>query len=454
MAVPEQTDEQTPGETLPVSKAARWLEMLLVTALCFGLGAWNRPEDPFYVSASFPWPVIAPLLVGLRYGFFLALVSALLVIAGLGAYLRLEAPAASFPYVWTVGILAVSLLAGEFRDHWDRQREKLQASNQYHSHRLEEFTRNYYLLKVSHDRLEQQLAGSSSSLREALRRLYGELADTGAKGLDRNRAQAMLQLLVRYGQLQIAALYPVSQGQAGSEPLARVGAYQPVSPQDPLLVHALAERTLVSVQTEYRQRKEALDTDLLAAIPLIDSEGRFVAICLVESMPFFSFEPKSLRFLAILAGHMADLISEQAQTPTEAPQWRTLRRHMARVGRDASDFRLPGAAIAILARNGGHLRPLAEQVERMRRGLDIVAADQSDATALVVVLMPLTDELGRQGYLQRLEDELRQQLGTSLAELQAETRTLQIENAPQAQAWLDEIRAEAKLDREAGSDDQ
>ncbi len=446
MAVPEQTDQQAPGETLPVSRPARWFEMLLVTGLCLALGAWNRPEDPFYVSASFPWPVLAPLLVGLRYGFFMALVSALLIVAGLGTYLRLQDSGDSFPYVWVIGVLAVSLLAGEFRDYWDRQREKLQASNRYHSQRLEEFTRNYYLLKVSHDRLEQQLAGSSSSLREALRRLYRDLAIVDGNDLEPARAQAMLQLLVRYGQLQIAAIFPVSQGRLGSEPLAVTGRFQQVSPQDPLLVHALEERTLVSIQTEYRQRKEALDTDLLAAIPLIDSEDRFHAICVVEAMPFFSFEPKALRFLAILAGHMADMVSEQALTPAYEPSpWRSLRRHLSRVGRDARDFNLPGAAVAIQLPDRQKARILSDQLHKIRRGLDVIAEQQEDAGNILVVLMPLTDELGCQGYLQRLDDELRQQLGVTLADWQAEVRTLQIDSSDQALAWLKDVRAAAGL---------
>ncbi|MDX1635065.1 MAG: PelD GGDEF domain-containing protein [Marinobacter sp.] len=442
MAVPEQTQEQSPDQTLPVSRSARWLEMLLVTGLCFGLGAWNRPEDPFYLAASFPWPVIAPLLVGLRYGFFMALVSALLILAGLGAYLRLQGTVGDFPYVWTIGLLAVSLLAGEFRDFWDRQREKLQASNTYYNQRLEEFTRNYYLLKVSHDRLEQQLAGSSNSLREALRRLYGDLAKAEGRDLDRNRAQAMLQVLVRYGQLQVAGLHAVKQGRVEPEPLATVGRYQTVSPSDPLLLHAFEERTMVSIQSEYRQRHETLNTDLLAAIPLIDSEGRLMAFCLVEAMPFFSFESRSLRFLAILAGHMADMISEQAQTPAhETAQWRTLRRHIARVGVDASEHGLPGAVLAIRVPEASSARTLSDQIRRIRRGLDIIAEHHGEYGCLLVVLMPLTDELGAQGYLQRLEDQLRQQLGMSLRDLQAEVRNLQIDHPGQALAWLDEMQA-------------
>lgn len=256
----------------------RWFETLVITGFFFILGAWNQPDDPFYINATFPWPVMAPLLVGLRYGFFMALISALLILLGLGAYLRLQpGPDGAFPFTWSIGILAVSLIAGEFRDYWERQRQQLSASNTYRQSRLEEFTRNYYLLKVSHDRLEQQLAGSASSLREALRRLQADIRQSGEGGLTPAVASALLQLLVRYGQLQVAAIYAVQDGQTGAEPLATIGRFRQIAAEDPLLHRALAERTLISIQTDYHQKQTAFNTNCWprfpSSIPMINSSG-------------------------------------------------------------------------------------------------------------------------------------------------------------------------------------
>ncbi|MGM0767950.1 MAG: PelD GGDEF domain-containing protein [Pseudomonadota bacterium] len=420
-----------------VPRLLKWLETLLLTGFFVGMGAWNRPEDPFYVHGSFPWPVLAPLLVGLRYGFFMALVSALLIIGGLGLYLRQEAAGPEFPFVWAVGIMAVSLVAGEFRDHWERQLEKLNASNRYRQVRLEEFTRNFYLLKVSHDRLEQQLAGSSSSLREALRRLYAEIAHTGPDGLNRENAGLMLQLLVRYGQLQIAAIYPVSNNRLGDAPVATVGAFRPVKNSDPLLLHALNEQTLVSVQTEYRKHMDDLNTDLLAAIPLIDSEDRTIALCLIEAMPFFNFQPKSLRLLAILAGHMADMVQEHQAVPAEASQeWRHFRLQLARAGRDAEEFGLPAALVGLEFHDVRQAATISEHIRKIRRGLDVVVESDAPEVQQVVILMPLTDELGLAGYLQRLNDELRETLGEPLHSQLALPQSALVRNRQQADDWL------------------
>ncbi|WP_150912070.1 PelD GGDEF domain-containing protein [Marinobacter halotolerans] len=433
-------EEQTTDQKASVPTILKWLETLLITGFFLAFNIWYRPEDPFYLNGNFPWTALGALLVGLRYGFFMALVSALILIAALGLHLRLGMTAETgFPYVWTIGVLGVSLLAGEFRDYWERQRQRLEASNEYRGSRLEEFTRNYYLLKVSHDRLEQQLAGSSSSLREALRRLYAQIDESGETGLNRQSAALMLQLLMRYGQLQIAGIYAVTDGRPEAEPLATLGRFRKVNPRDPLLQHALTERKLVSVQTEFRKRMDELDTDLLAVIPLIDSQDRFIGLCVIEAMPFFSFEARSLRLLAILAGHMADIVHEQTDASAgDTPDWRALRRHLARVGRDAETFSLPAAMAGLSLPDDQTGALVADFIQKIRRWLDVIAEHTFQGRRQIVILMPLTDELGLAGYLQRLDDGLREQLGLHVSDLPM-PKTLQISDRAQAEQWLQDF---------------
>ena len=72
-----------PRASGPVS----WLETILVTGLAIGLGFWLTPEDPLQMHAGFPWPILAPLLLGVRYGFVRGLFSAGLLVAALFALL-------------------------------------------------------------------------------------------------------------------------------------------------------------------------------------------------------------------------------------------------------------------------------------------------------------------------------------------------------------------------------
>ncbi|WP_111496979.1 PelD GGDEF domain-containing protein [Marinobacter bohaiensis] len=421
------------------SDLLKWLETLLITLACFALGAWSRPDDPFFLTGNFPWPVIGPLLVALRYGFFMALAASLLLIGGLGMYLRyLTDVPQPYPFTWAAGVLAVVLLAGEFRDYWERRRSELAAANDYRDGRLEEFTRSYYLLKVSHDRLEQRLAGSSRSLREALRRVYSELAADSHAGLTRDRAQATLALFGHYGQIQTAGVFPVRQGRLTAQALASIGEFKPLSGSDPLIEHALRERKLVSIQTEYHRRQAELDSRFLAVIPLLTSDGEILGVVAVEAMPFFSFEPQTLRFLAILAGHLADQLQEQDLTPAgETEERRHFRRQLARVGRDAERFDLPACLLCFRADTTLTSRQIVDHIKSVRRGLDVLYEASDNHGLRLAILMPLTDELGQSGYLQRLEDGVRETLGVHLADWLGAPASHQVSDRATAESWLE-----------------
>lgn len=49
-----QQEEAASFESTPAPTWLRWVETVVVTSLFVGVGAWNRPEDPFYLNGSFP----------------------------------------------------------------------------------------------------------------------------------------------------------------------------------------------------------------------------------------------------------------------------------------------------------------------------------------------------------------------------------------------------------------
>src|SRR5690606_33086048 len=154
-----------PRASGPVS----WLETLLVTGAAIGLGLWLTPQDPLQMHAGFPWPVLAPLLLGVRYGFVRGLLSASLLVMALFAlrYRGHEAYAQLAPS-FIVGVLVSGMLVVEVRDLWERRLQRLKMANDYRQYRLDEFTRAHQILRVSHDLLEQRVAGSDQSLRSSL----------------------------------------------------------------------------------------------------------------------------------------------------------------------------------------------------------------------------------------------------------------------------------------------
>lgn len=393
-----------------------WLETSLLTLLALGFGYWLSPADPLLVAASFPWMILVPILLGVRYGFLQGLFSAALLIAALfvlriaGHELYADTPAS-----FIVGMLLCSMLVGEFRDIWERRLERLSLANEYRQLRLDEFTRSHHILRISHDRLEQRVAGNDQSLRSSLLGLRQQLrALPGDQDALKSLADTVLSLLGQYGSLRIAGLYRVIDNQRiAPQPLAVLGEMGELKGNDILLKQCLERGELVSVRSEVLDRGEgARHSVLQACVPLIDTEDRILAVLAIQQMPFFMFHERSFSLLAILAGHIADLLMSDAQAlqlpDADAQQYSQL---LKRSLTDARDHGLPASLFAFeLAEDNG------EEVQRLlessQRGLDVqLKVINGRGSRLVLVLLPLTSGEGSKGYLVRLKQLFAERFG-------------------------------------------
>ena len=82
----------------PASVWVGWLETFVLTSIVMVASFATQQHDPFRLGGGFPWPVLGPLLAGLRYGFAYGFVSALLILAILGMAINQQWQVASeFP---------------------------------------------------------------------------------------------------------------------------------------------------------------------------------------------------------------------------------------------------------------------------------------------------------------------------------------------------------------------
>ena len=402
--------------------AASWLETLLLTALAIGLGLWLSPEDPLLVN-GFPWPLLAPLLLGVRYGFVRGLVSAGLLVATLFVLRGLGLPAyAEIPASYVIGLLVSGMLVGEFRDLWERRLQRLQMANEYRQYRLDEFTRAHHILRISHDRLEQRVAGSDQSLRSSLLMLRDRLRelDAGSNPLA-VLADPILALLGQYGSLRVAGLYALdADRRLQPQALASLGEMGSLDPDDLLVRLCIEKGDLVSLREELLERGEQRRySSLQACVPLIDTEDRLLAILAIRQMPFFAFNDRILSLLSLLCGHVADMLHSDARAlQLEDADAQSFTQHVQRCLIDVERHDLPASLFVLeLTEDNDELVRLLKDSQR---GLDLqlLARNNRDHNCLVI-LMPLTSAEGGRGYMSRLDYLLAERFGQgrSLTEL-------------------------------------
>lgn len=376
-----------------------WLEVLLLSAALPLLGRLLRPHDPLWRDAPFPWLVLAPLLLGLRHGFTRALCSALC----LDGLLLLEARGAGrpLPGVLCLGILLTAMLAGEFCDLWQRRLQQLDELNRYRREHLAHFTRAYHLLALSHERLERRALCNTRSLREALSELRRRLIHQA--GLGEPPWEALAQLFAHFGDVQVAALFPVDErGALAAEPAARLGDPAPLRLDDPVLQAARRRRQVVSLSG--LPDDAAALSGLLMAVPLCDIQDRLYGVLAVEDLPFSAFTEEHLRLLAVLGAHAGDALALDAQPAAVALQQKLERCH-----RDAQEHRLAAMLLALRFPAPG---PPLERALAALRGIDQPwLREDGQGRPELILLLPLTDERGAAGLLARLDEALREHGG-------------------------------------------
>lgn len=405
------------AEVQPAARWVVWVETAVLTSVAPCLGYALNARDPFFIEGHFPWPMLAPLLAGLRYGFLAGFGSSLATALALVlAWREHWLPLAAFPGQFAVALAMVGMIAGEFSDLWTARLRRLVAINGYQRQKLAEFSRNYHLVKVSHDAMEQRSATSAQSLRNALFATRVDLLRSGTAGDSlQGCGNVLLGLFARFGQVQIASVLPTdAHGRLGSA-VAHLG-QAPAQADvrfEPLAQEALGTKTVVSLAGSVDDPDRG--TANLAAVPCIDAEDRIRAMVLVREMPFVAYCPENFRLLGLIGGHFADSLAFGAGMNPDAGDVRAFERKVRRCALDARRYRLPASLLTFSLRESNAAPGALVSLTESRRGFDqAVVLRGRDSSIRIFVLMPLTDRVGVNGYLGRLARMVEERHGVSL----------------------------------------
>ena len=384
-------------------------EIALFTFGIISLGAWSNPNDPFMVELPFPWLWLAPTLLGLRYGTLAAFGSIGLIAGSWSLWDLLSQNPNLFPAHFFMGGLILSLIAGEFADVWIVRLKRVREANAYLNERLESLTRRHYLLKLSHERLEQDMLTKPMTLRDSIMHIR-EIMVTGLQDPSAlPHANAVMHLLAQTCQLEVAALYPVNQGKVNKKADASIGTPQELDLDDALLTYALEKNELSHLQTESLQNAES---HYLVVAPLIATNQQCLGVLVVERMPFLSLNQETLQFLGVLLGYYADNVKLiplamkiLRDNPTCPIEFASELLRLERVQRESG---LPSSITAFVISDSPHRQDIFAEMVRQRRQMDINWDIRLSDRDIIITMMPLHGDAAVTGYLLRSQKWLKE----------------------------------------------
>lgn len=431
-----------------------FLEASIITLLLPGLGLWLRPQDPFFLHASFPWLVLAPLLLSLRYGFAQGLgcatvLSLLMLVCSRAGQLGVR----EFPIGLALGLILIAMLAGEFCDMWHRRLHRLNELNHHHHTLVQKFTRSYHLLSLSHAQLERRVQANTTSLRETMTYLRQRALSLGSEPADRRELHhLMMEVLSSFGLVQVGAMYLVDEfGIFVPEMVAKLGNPKPILIDDPMVLQALDTKQLTCIKPEETLPLAADQSgtlrrseSALAVLPLVDVHERVWAVVTVQAMPFESFSSDHLTLLAVLGGQMGDLMALGPVGGLQQFHTCLLRSHS-----DARDNGLSAVLIGLVVDREVAPPNLLRGLLDQHRGLDQQwLARNPKGHDVILMVMPLTDADGARGFLQRLEAWCSDGFGRSLSAAGVRAHQVLLDGSGQAQDKLRALRTACELHAE------
>lgn len=386
-----------------------WLETAALAAAAVIACALLSGGDPLLLPRGLAWITLAPLLAGLRFG------SSYGVACG-GAQLVAVAIASRWG-IWNagptseiaLGWLLAGLIPGMFRDGWIRRLHRLQARTDEQRLRLEGLARSFHALRASHDRLQRETPGSPSTLREALQAFRRELTDRASEESLDSLAARILGLFRDRAFARAATLHWVDDEGGSGPAAASLGATPNDHPgvDEALVRHAARLGEVVSV------RDHPEGSAVLAAVPLVDVGGRVHAVVAIRDMPFLALHAETLALLAVLGGHVGDVLA-RVQPPSsrgldatspERSFWSDVSRSMLEARRYGVPTSLAIVELESPATTTLHAeRVLARRIATERRLTDEAEVFVSaNGEARIAFLLRLADEVGLKSYLARVE---------------------------------------------------
>lgn len=392
-----------------------WLETVALTLVIPCIGVFFNRADPYFIEADFVWLWFGPLLVALRYGIAPALASvSLLAALWLGAMAtgRTTAP---FPLHFMLGGSLMVLIAGQFSTIWSTRLRRAEQLSRHAQERFQQLSRAYFMVRHSHDRLEQNLISRPVTLRQGMMELRRLLGHSGEL-VNREFAGELMVILSHYGSLTSATLYPVQDGRVLAEPLARCGQGAPLRPDDLLLCAALESGT--TAYQAANRLSEGQHSSYLVAAPLRTSTGRVLGLLLVDDMPFMALHRETLQILGVLLAYAADqaeaagLAQRIIAVYPDCPL--VFGAELIKMIHLQQELDVVSTLAVVSLSPGPYLNELCMTLERQQRGLDHSWRRELGWGVQFVTLMPFSGPAAMEGYQSRLNEVLKVQFQMSL----------------------------------------
>ncbi len=410
------------------------IEIVLITGIILALSFYFDPQDPMMLEAPFPWIWFAPVLIALRYGTLAGAGSIVIIFAALFSFEPRALLISTHYRVYMLGGVLLMVVCGEFYNAWDDSKRRYSQLNEYIRKRLDGLNRAYYIIRLSHDRLEQSLISRPVTLRSAVGELRKLLVDVQGN-LSSDIASRFLHILEQYCSLDRAALYLAQKGKLDANPIASVGGKLPLDLDD-----VLVKKSLSSSGVHYfgvNQIEEKEQSKYLVVTTFRDEDDSVLGLLAIEKMPFWALNDEILQSLLVLVSYMSESIwsTQSAKETLKIYSDCTLQfsLELNNLLSLKKQLNVDSALVAFAINHTDRYENILLGIQNRQRGLDVGWRYKGENQDILFVILPFSSATAVEGFRNRFSGYLKEEFGVILGGEEVYLRYLQLSSEPALQ---------------------
>jgi hypothetical protein len=278
-------------------------------------------------------------------------------------------------------------IIGEFTFFWNRKIKRLEEENKYFKDRVENLGTAYYLLKISHDELEQNYILKPFSIREILK----EIKQILRKSID-EAINIFLSLLKRLFKIEKASIFFKEDEKFVLKGF--VGEKVELDEEDVLVKSALTYKNMTYVANMHNQNSK-----YIAVIPIVSLRDELKGIFIIKEIPFFNLTKDTLIIISLFLTYFIN-IKEAVKEYQNYPIDSFIAAEIANLSFLSKKFKVNNYIV---------LFKIKEEIEKIKiekkvRGSDIIF----EYKGIVVVVLPFTSSIGVMKFIDKIKEEIKE----------------------------------------------
>lgn len=396
-----------------------YIETLVIVALYLLIGYLIDPNDICIINGEISYILVLLAVITLFHGFENGILTVGIIAFAMWYFYP------SFQYIEFLVTLMMTMIFSEFHYYWTKKIQTAEINADYRGVKLDELSKAFYTLKISHDQLEKNYVIKPMSIRNSIEHIINKNREINEKydvtKREREYYLDFLALLEKSFNVQSALIIYKRDDQNEellSETTANIvfGSNTPEEEIKDVFKNYLVDKAVSRMTSIYISDKLGeptvvpdINSDYIAALPAIQ-EGKVVGVLVIRKMPFMAFNRENLTSISILMEYFSIEIRHKdvldVSKEISIVQDEKFKFEYARLKYLYEKYKVASIVLVIRIDNELQATRIYEKIMKMLRSLDMVTIVEQNELYYITLMFPLHEKAAALGYLNRLLNSL------------------------------------------------